>query len=61
MTVVIKVSNFSILPIRFHCFLLFVCCPSFVPALTFHQRHKMFTDEKMEKNKLNYNLLAWYM
>ena len=32
-TEVTKTSDFSILPIRFHCFLLFVYCQPFVPTL----------------------------
>ena len=31
----------------FHCFLLFVYCPPFVPTLILHQRYKMFTDGKI--------------
>ena len=31
----------------FHCFLLFVYCPSFAPNLILHEKYKMFTDGKI--------------
>ena len=46
----------------FHCFLLFIYCPSFVPTLILHLRYKMFTNRTISCQTINLqpiNSLLW--